>query len=131
MFAGNVTYVQRARDVFWLKAKVARGRGNSRPTCGGSVAACLVVAPGRRFSRAGGTGDPIQEGLKYYRRFSVYLICSSQLHTLILAKATQESPKEINLRWATCFFSQTLFYKFYLTENFENDERLKSLLSFS
>ena len=63
MFAANVTYAQRARVVFWLKRKVARGRGNSRTTCGGSVAACLVVAPGRRFSRAGGTGDPIQEGL--------------------------------------------------------------------
>ena len=108
MFAANVTFLQRARYVFWLKAKVARGRGNSRPTCGGSVAACLVVSPGRRFSRAGGTGDPIQEGLKYYKRVSVYLICSSQLQTLILAKATQESPKEINLRLATCFFPNAI-----------------------
>ena len=65
MFAANVTYVQRARGVFWLKAKVARGRENSRTTCGGSVAACQVIASRRRFSRARGTGDPIQEGLKY------------------------------------------------------------------
>ena len=62
MFAVNVTYVQRARDVFWLMAKVAGGRGNSRTTCGGRVAACLVVAPERRFSRAGGRVIPFQEG---------------------------------------------------------------------
>lgn len=46
---------------------------------------------------------------KYYRRFIVYGICSSQLHTLILAWAIQESPKEINLRRATWFFPTRYF----------------------